>query len=147
MYLIIYLCFPQLIDGFGSLAGPMVLAGAQLFSCLALWFCCFATRNLRRSTIRRGKLYMKTKCAPRQGRTTCLTSFFRHKHLATNTHKHLHTQTLTDVYKISIRIRLKKQWTKHNRNKFQLSNFLQFVQRKSKKIWIQKRIRNDSLFP
>jgi len=63
IYLNIFYC-TQPIDEFGSLAGPMALAGAQLYSYLALWFCCSATRNPRRSTIRREKLYMKTKCAP-----------------------------------------------------------------------------------
>lgn len=56
----------------------MALAGVQPFSYLELLFYYYAIKNQKKSIIRKEKLYMKTKCAPRPGRTTCLTSFFRH---------------------------------------------------------------------
>ncbi|CAD6992148.1 unnamed protein product [Ceratitis capitata] len=50
--------------------------GAAIFYSVPLCYCC-VIRNRKKFIIRREKLYMKTKCAPRPGRTTCLTSFFR----------------------------------------------------------------------
>lgn len=72
------LLFLQRIGRFGNLVGPMVLAGVQLSSYSVPLCYCYAIKSRRRSIIRREKLYMKTKCAPRPGRTTCLTSFFRY---------------------------------------------------------------------